>query len=48
VLSRIAGNGEFSDEVLGAGRDAVLGRAAKAKRVAKKSSPRKADTSARH
>jgi TetR/AcrR family transcriptional regulator, transcriptional repressor for nem operon len=48
VLSRIAGNGEFSDEVLGAGRDAVLGRAAKAKRVAKKSSPRKAATSARH
>src|SRR6201991_2599172 len=36
VLSRIAGNGEFSDEVLGAGRDAVLGRAAKAKRVAKR------------
>ena len=48
VLSRIAGNGEFSDEVLGAGRDAVLGRAAKAKRVAKRSSPRKAATSARH
>ncbi len=48
VLSRIAGNGEFSDEVLGAGRDAVLGRAAKAKRVAKKSSPRKAASPARH
>jgi TetR/AcrR family transcriptional repressor of nem operon len=48
VLSRIAGNGEFSDEVLGAGRDAVLDRAAKPKRVAKKSSPRKAATSARH
>jgi TetR/AcrR family transcriptional repressor of nem operon len=48
VMSRIAGNGEFSDEVLGAGRDAVLGRTAKAKPVAKKSSPRKADTSARH
>ncbi len=27
VLSRIAGSGEFSDEILGAGRDAVLGRA---------------------
>src|SRR5436190_1507367 len=29
VLSRIAGNGEFSDEILSAGREAVLGRAAK-------------------
>ncbi len=28
VLSRIAGNGEFSDEILGAGREAVLERAA--------------------
>jgi TetR/AcrR family transcriptional repressor of nem operon len=36
VLSRIAGSGEFSDEVLDAGRDAVLGRAAAAKPVAKK------------
>src|SRR6202023_1361642 len=27
VLSRIAGSGDFSDEILGAGRDAVLGRA---------------------
>jgi TetR/AcrR family transcriptional regulator, transcriptional repressor for nem operon len=42
VLSRIAGSGEFSDEMLGAGRDAVLGgaaspaRAAKPKAVAKK------------
>jgi TetR/AcrR family transcriptional repressor of nem operon len=44
VLSRIAGNGEFSDEILGAGRDALLGRAAKAKRIAKKSSPGKAAT----
>jgi TetR/AcrR family transcriptional repressor of nem operon len=48
VLSRIAGNGEFSDEVLGAGRDAALGRAAKAKPVAKKSRPRKAASPARH
>jgi TetR/AcrR family transcriptional repressor of nem operon len=48
VLSRIAGNGEFSDEVLGAGREAVLGRAAKAKRVAKKSSSRKAAAPAQH
>src|SRR6195256_3655673 len=26
VLARVAGNGEFSDEILGAGRDAVLDR----------------------
>ncbi|MBR1152079.1 TetR/AcrR family transcriptional regulator [Bradyrhizobium sp. JYMT SZCCT0428] len=36
VLSRIAGNGEFSDEILAAGREAVLGRAAAAKPAAKK------------
>jgi TetR/AcrR family transcriptional repressor of nem operon len=35
VLSRIAGNGEFSDDILAAGREAVLARAAQAK-VAKK------------
>jgi TetR/AcrR family transcriptional repressor of nem operon len=41
VLSRIAGNGDFSDEILAAGREAVLGRATPAKRrVAKKSAPR--------
>ena len=28
VLARIAGSGEFSDEILRAGRDAVLDRAA--------------------
>jgi TetR/AcrR family transcriptional repressor of nem operon len=39
VLSRIAGNGEFSDEILGAGREAVLGRAAAAKPAAKKAKP---------
>src|SRR6202048_1059942 len=48
VLSRIAGNGEFSDDILGAGREAVLDRAAKPKRVAKKSSPKKAASPARH
>jgi TetR/AcrR family transcriptional repressor of nem operon len=48
VLARIAGNGEFSDEILGAGREAVLARAAAAKRVAKKSLARKAATPARH
>jgi TetR/AcrR family transcriptional repressor of nem operon len=47
VLSRIAGNGEFSDEILAAGREAVLGRAAPAKPAAKKPSA-KAATSARH
>ena len=36
VLARVAGNGEFSDEVLGAGRDAVLGRVSAAKSVVKK------------
>ena len=36
VLSRIAGSGDFSDEILGAGREAVLGRGAK-KPAAKKS-----------
>ncbi|MDI1265971.1 MAG: TetR/AcrR family transcriptional regulator [bacterium] len=35
VLSRVAGNGEFSDEILASGREAALGRAA-AKPVAKK------------
>ena len=36
VLSRIAGSGEFSDEVLQAGREAALARAAAGKPVAKK------------
>jgi TetR/AcrR family transcriptional regulator, transcriptional repressor for nem operon len=36
VLARVAGSGEFSEEVLGAGREAVLGRAAAAKPVVKK------------
>ncbi|MEA2915307.1 MAG: TetR/AcrR family transcriptional regulator, transcriptional repressor for nem operon [Bradyrhizobium sp.] len=48
VLSRIAGTGDFSDEILGAGRDAVLGRAAAAKRSAKKSAPSKAAKSTPH
>jgi TetR/AcrR family transcriptional repressor of nem operon len=37
VMSRIAGNGEFSDDILAAGREAALGRAASGKTVAKKS-----------
>jgi TetR/AcrR family transcriptional repressor of nem operon len=36
VLSRIAGSGEFSDEILAAGREAILGRATPPKRVVKK------------
>jgi TetR/AcrR family transcriptional repressor of nem operon len=48
VLSRIAGNGEFSAEILDAGRDAVLGRATPPKRVAKKSPLKKAAAAARH
>jgi TetR/AcrR family transcriptional repressor of nem operon len=35
VLSRIAGNGEFSDDILAAGREAVLARAAQAKAAKK-------------
>jgi TetR/AcrR family transcriptional repressor of nem operon len=48
VLARIAGSGEFSDEILGAGRDAVLDRAKPAKRAAKKSVAKKAAPAARH
>jgi len=48
VLARVAGTGEFSDEILGAGRDAVLDRATPPKPVAKKSAPRKAAAPARH
>jgi TetR/AcrR family transcriptional regulator, transcriptional repressor for nem operon len=48
VLSRIAGSGEFSDEILAAGREAVLGRVAAAKTTAKKPATRKAATSVRH
>jgi TetR/AcrR family transcriptional repressor of nem operon len=48
VLSRIAGTSEFSDEILGAGRDAVLGRATAPKPVAKKSAAGKAARSAPH
>ncbi len=48
VLSRIAGTGEFSGEILGAGRDAVLGRAAAPKPAAKKSAAGKAARSTPH
>ena len=52
VLARVAGTGEFSEEILAAGREAVLGRAAAPKRVAKKAvrkpPAKKAAASARH
>jgi TetR/AcrR family transcriptional repressor of nem operon len=48
VLARIAGSGEFSDEILGAGRDAVLGHASPAKRATNKSAARKTAAPARH
>jgi TetR/AcrR family transcriptional repressor of nem operon len=48
VLSRIAGSGEFSDEILGAGREAVLERATPLRRAAKKSVAKKASSPARH
>ena len=40
VLSRIAGNGEFSDEILAAGRAEALGHVTPPKRAAKKSARR--------
>jgi TetR/AcrR family transcriptional regulator, transcriptional repressor for nem operon len=48
VMARIAGNGEFSDQILAAGRDAALARATPKKRVAKKPAARKATPAARH
>jgi TetR/AcrR family transcriptional repressor of nem operon len=48
VLARIAGSGDFSDEILGAGREAVLGRAGAPKRAAKKSRAKRAAAPARH
>jgi TetR/AcrR family transcriptional repressor of nem operon len=47
VLARVAGNGEFSDEILAAGRDVVRDRAAPPKRTPKKSVARKAAAPAR-
>jgi len=48
VLARVAGTGDFSDEILGAGRDALLGRATALKSGAKKSRPKKAAAAPRH
>jgi TetR/AcrR family transcriptional regulator, transcriptional repressor for nem operon len=47
VLARVAGNGEFSDEILAAGREAVLDRATPPKRAVKKSAAKKPATPAR-
>jgi TetR/AcrR family transcriptional regulator, transcriptional repressor for nem operon len=44
VLSRIAGTGEFSEDILAAGREAVLGRASQAK-AAKRAIPPKSQSS---
>jgi TetR/AcrR family transcriptional repressor of nem operon len=46
VLARVAGSGEFSDEILGAGRDALLDREASAKTRAKKPASGKATAKA--
>jgi TetR/AcrR family transcriptional regulator, transcriptional repressor for nem operon len=48
VLARIAGSGEFSDEILAAGREAALGRGSPPRRAAKQSVARKAAAPARH
>ena len=48
VLARIAGNSEFSDDILSAGREAVLDRATPPKVWVGKSAPKKAAGSARH
>src|ERR1700721_2443110 len=42
VMARIAGSGDFSDKLLGAGREAALGRPASSAAKAGKASPRKA------
>ncbi len=48
VMARIAGSGEFSDEILAAGREAILNRAAPAKPAAGKSASKKAAGTVRH
>ena len=48
VLARVAGSGELSDDILGAGREAVLERAAAVKSSAKKPAIKKAAALARH
>src|SRR4051794_37469721 len=46
VLARVAGNSEFSDEILGAGRDAVLDRDNQAKSAQRASTIKKRPTKA--
>ena len=41
VMARVAGDGDFSGEILNSGREAVLGRAAPSKRVAKNTPSKK-------
>jgi TetR/AcrR family transcriptional repressor of nem operon len=48
VLARIAGNGQFSDEILAAGREVVLDRGKLSKPAAKKSAAKKPARSAPH
>jgi TetR/AcrR family transcriptional repressor of nem operon len=47
VMARVAGNGEFSDEILAAGRDAVLDRETSSKLVQKQPAARKATATAK-
>jgi TetR/AcrR family transcriptional repressor of nem operon len=48
VLARVAGSGEFSGDILAAGRDAVLDHAGFAASGAKKPVPKKAGAAARY
>ena len=48
LLARIAGNGELSDDILAAGREATLGHAVPAKPAAKKKAAGKGAAAARH
>jgi TetR/AcrR family transcriptional repressor of nem operon len=48
VLARIAGSGEFSDEIMGAGREAALYVGAAPKRAAKKAAAGKTANAVRH
>ena len=47
VMARVAGTGEFSDEILAAGRDAVLDRATLPRSASGKAAPRKTASSGR-
>jgi TetR/AcrR family transcriptional regulator, transcriptional repressor for nem operon len=48
VMARVAGTGEFSEEILAAGREAVLGRSVAPKRPARKPSSKKVAAPARN